>query len=233
MVVLLLLACAHRGPVRAETGDTSADSGADAADTGAPLGAPCGPWAGVARVGTQWTYVASDAYVETFGFDGTFTVEVIAIDDPATTVTLQQTGAYRGDSGAFTWSRTDTWRCDAAGAWWVRSESETSSISHGTPIDTRGWRTFEPGWLVRPTEMADWSDAFTVTQPVNGGDPVVTSAECVTTVTDATTFTVEGQTVAARRVTPTCTGVGADAMWLGAGVGLIDNGDEQLVGFLP
>jgi hypothetical protein len=233
LVLLLLTACAHRTPARAETGDTSGtgDTSQDASDTGGPLGAPCGPWAGVARVGTQWTYVPTDAYVAAYEMDGSYTTTVTTIEGAL--VTLEQEGAYSGASGAFTWARRDTWRCDTDGAWWIRSEAETHATSGDSIMNTTGSRVFEPGWLVRPAVLEAWSDAFTVTQIVNDTAPVVTAAECTTQVSAASPATVEGRAVTTRYVEPTCTGVNGEAQWLGEHVGLVETGRERLLGFLP
>ncbi|MDP2306154.1 MAG: hypothetical protein Q8P18_09000 [Pseudomonadota bacterium] len=213
---LLLPACVRRIP----------DARADA------LASPCGLWAGVARVGTRWMYEPTETYQASLDFDGEYTIEVAAIDGER--VTLSQVGAYSGDAGSFTWSRTDTWRCDAAGAWWIRSEASVGGTSQDQPIRQVGWRTFTPGWLVRPAVLDEsWADAFTVTQSVNGGEPRESAASCVTSPSEVETRTVGGRAVPVRQVMPVCEGIVGIPSWLGAGVGLVETEDERLVGYWP
>jgi hypothetical protein len=241
MLLLLALACAHRGAGRlADTADPAghldtADSGASA-DSGGPADTgdahdPCGVWAGVARVGTTWTYAPTDPYVERWGFDGTYTVEIASADGG--TFTLAESGSYSGSSGEFAWTRTEIWRCDADGAWLLRSDASSHAVSGDNVFDTSGWRTFEPGWRVRPATAADWTDAFTLTASMNGASPVSSAVTCTTSVTTAAPWEGAGGPVAAIAVTPTCVGVGADPYTLGADVGLVGNADESLVGYTP
>ncbi len=222
-MLLLLLACAHRGPVRADSGDTS-----PAQDTGE---AACGPWAGVVRVGTRWTYAPSDAYVAAWGYDGTATVEIATIEGEV--VTLVEEGAYSGDGGSFAWSRADTWRCDGESAWWTRSEAETEGTSGDEIIRSTGWRTFEPGWRVRPAAMEGWTDTFVVTASINEAAPSATDVTCSTAITGEADRDLQGTPIRAHQVTPTCEGVGADPMWLGEGIGLLETPDERLVAYAP
>ncbi len=230
-MLALLLACAV--PTVDETGDVGDSRGS--VDTGEPaptaIDGPCGPWAGVGGVGTRWVYEPTDDYVANFGFDGAATVEVTAQDGGV--FTLVEVGDYAGDSGSFTWSRVESWRCDAEGAWWLRSDTETHLTSGSFTADQVGWRTFEPGWLVRPSTLVDWSSTFTLTVAVGDAEPAVSEAACTTTVGAESTVEVAGRTVPARSITPTCEGVGADPGVLGAGVGLLSTPEKELVDYRP
>jgi hypothetical protein len=185
----------------------------------------------VAGVGTTWVYEPSAAYVEQWGFTGQYTVEVTALDGAL--ATLSESGSYAGESGNFSWTRVDQWRCDADGAWLVRSDASTRAETSGGVSETVGWRTFEPGWRIRPSEAASWSDTFTFTASVNGGTPSATDVTCETAVTVAGPHTAAGRTVDAVSVAPACDGLSADPLLLGRGLGLLASTDEQLVRWSP
>jgi len=230
-MLALLVACA--APTVDETGDVGDSQRPPDRGEPAPtaIDGPCGPWAGVGGVGTRWVYEPTDAYVADFGFDGAATVEVTA--QVGSVFTLVEEGDYAGDSGSFTWSRVESWRCDADGAWWLRSDTETHLTSGSYTSDQAGWRTFEPGWLVRPSTLVDWSSTFTLTVAVGDAEPVVTDAACTTTVGTEAMVEVAGRTVAARPITPDCAGVGADPGVIGAGVGLVSTPEKELVDYSP
>lgn len=226
MALLLALACAHRANVPpTDSGETGAlsDDTANEHDL-------CGTWAGISA-GARWTYEPSDEYVAVYGFDGSYTVEVAGIVGDV--VTLSQTGAYAGESGAFEWTRTETWRCDGEGAWLVRQEARTDGISHGMEIDTEGWRTFEPGWLLRPVRAGTWSDRFEYTIETNGVLAEPREITCDTTAVTGPEWVGPGGPAATLFVTPACTEHTPDAFALAAGVGFVANADESLVAYTP
>ena len=135
-------------------------------------------------------------------------------------------GDYSGDGGPFTGDRLDTWRCDGDGAWIVRSEASAYGETTSGTIEQDGWRTFDPGWRIRPATPEAWEDSFVVASSAQ--DDV--DATCSTTVEEEGR-TFDGQELAAIHVVPTCEGVGADASWLGEGVGLLETEDVVLVAY--
>ena len=235
-MVLLLVACVKSGPAH-ETGgrgDTAGgDSGTDGADT-ALNPAPCGDWSGVQRIGSAWVYDPTDAYVEEWGFDGSGSVEVTGI--VGATVTLVSTGRYEGDSGYFAWSRTESWRCDADGAWWTRSEAASEGRSGTYEFGTSGVRTFDPGWLIRPADATvgvSWTDAFVQTVDLDGSDPASTEVACSSVVVEEATRTVDAGALLARRVAVDCGSGGGLDVWLQEGVGMIEDEDQVLASYEP
>lgn len=216
-LTLALAACAPHVPPRAPV---------------AAEAAICGPWSGVARVGTRWTYASTEAYTARHGFAGTSEVVVAAI--AGDTVTLRETGAHEGPSGRFRWARVDTWRCDGAGAWWIRSAGRTRGMSGGRRVATSGTRVFAPGWRVRPadTTPAAWTDTFTLTRSVRGRATTGT-ATCTTTVSAPEPREVLGRTVRTVHVTPSCEGASLDAAWLAEGIGLVETDEKRLVAYEP
>lgn len=220
MSLLLLFACA--GPKAVD------DTASPVDDSGAPPASPCGPWAGVDGVGTRWDYVASAAYVAATGFDGTVRVEVTAVDGEA--VTLVETGDLAGDAGRSTWTRTESWTCAGGEARWTASAVEGATESGGDTATTEGWRTFDPGWKVRPATLAPgdaWEDAFTYTLSVNGADPTVTEARCTSRAGDP--VTVDALGVDAIPLAVACDVLGADSPWLAEGWGMVASEDLELV----
>lgn len=249
-VLLVLFACAKHPPggdtaTRGDTGDaqpdTAADTSVDTADTAADTGhtgtvdpGPCGPWTGVLRVGTTWTYTPSDAYVALYGMDGTFTTTVLALTDEH--VTLSTEGRYDGASSYFHFVRTDTWLCDGDGAWWTASSAQSDGVSGSSVIAQEGWRSFEPGWLVRPWNLevgTTWNDSFTATSSVNGSEPEAVAASCVSTVVGEGNRVVGAGTFPALQVDYACSGVSLDDAWLAEGTGLLETEDETLERYLP
>lgn len=225
-----LLACAH-GPAAFAPGDTSNDTARDTSGDTSGDG-PCGAFAGVRGVGTRWTYAPNDAYVATYGYDGTFGIEVAAIDEG--NVTLAVAGSYTGDGGGFSWTRTDTWRCDDAGAWLTHTTSTSRSEPGGSELE--GSRAFDPGWLIRPASLdegATWTDSFALTSAYNGGEPVTEPVTCTSTVDDRAVREVDAGAVEALHVGVQCDGIGADGVWLHEGMGMIENDDEALVAYAP
>lgn len=216
VTLALFAACAPHAPPRAPV---------------AAEAAICGRWSGVARVGTRWTYATTAAYTARHGFAGTSEVVVAAI--AGDTVTLRETGAQEGPSGRFRWARVDTWRCDGASAWWVRSVGRTRGISGGRRVATSAARTFAPGWRVRPGPApAAWTDTFTVTRAARGRAGT-TPATCATTVSAPEAREVLGRTVRTVHVTPACDGATLDAAWLAEGIGLVETDDKRLIAYLP
>ncbi len=242
-MLLLALACAKQAPPgdTASLVDSAADTSADTADTAGDTGhtgtvdpGVCGVWSGVQRAGTAWTYVPSDAYVATYGMDGSFVTTVTAIDNDV--VTLSTEGRYDGANGYFHFVRVDTWRCDDQGAWWTGSTAQSDGVSGSNTIAQEGWRSFEPGWLVRPWTLelgTSWADSFALTSAVNGSEPEVVNATCTSTVIDEQNRVVGAGTFPALLVDHACTGVSLDDPWLAEGTGLVENDDELLERFVP
>lgn len=246
----LLLACAkQRPPVDSapaipvdstEVGDTGDSSIADTADSAAspvtlwPVDGPCGAWSGVQQTGTTWTYTASDDYVATYAMDGGFTTVATVGEDGL--VTLLSTGSYAGDRSSFSYSRTDTWRCDEAGAWWIRNESNSNLRNGGNESTISGWRTFVPGWLVRPA-MADvgtiWTDTFTLESEVNGVHDTPYEVSCVSNVSLEEVRRVDAGEFLAQRVDTDCDGSSDTSRWLVQYLGVLATEDEELTAYVP
>ena len=248
----LLLACAKQPPPMdsghvqtADSGETGSASTGDTArtETGDSAGppvtiwetdGPCGAWSGVQRTGTTWTYAASDAYVTGYALDGTFTTVATVGDDD--TVTLATSGKYEGETSSFVFSRTDTWKCDAAGAWWIRNESSATSRAGSNESTITGWRTFTPGWLVRPATAdvsATWTDEFVLDSEVNGVVSEPASATCVSTIVDEQNRTVDGGTFAARQLDVACDILNGNSKWIAQYLGIVETEEEVLAAYTP
>lgn len=250
----LFLACAKQ-PVAVEsadrpateTGDSSYPSSESAQEsdphTGESAGAgvtvwevdgPCGAWSGVQQTGTTWTYAASDAYVATYQLDGSFTTTATVGD--AGIVTLATTGEYTGDRTSFQFSRTDTWRCDAAGAWWTTNESTSAYYVDGSGSTITGWRTFTPGWLVRPATAdvgASWVDRFVLASEVNGIRDEGVDTSCVSIVSNEEKRNIEAGEFLARKIDTDCDVSTDSSRWLTQFLGMIETDDEILVEYVP
>ncbi len=226
MSLLLALACAHRANVPPRDSGETGHGSLDLADGGDP----CGGWTGFAA-GARWTYEPSDAYVAVHGFVGTYTVEVASVVGEV--VTLVHAGAYAGTSGAFEWTRTETWRCDGAGAWLLRQEARTAGVSNGRKIDTEGWRAYAPGWLLRPVAAGAWSDRFAYTAETNGARDATREVTCETVAVAGPAWVGSGGPAATLLVTPACTERSPDAFTLAAGLGFVADPDAVLVTFTP
>ncbi len=230
-MLLLLAACVKPVPAADTARGDTAETGVDTA--GPPGPGPCGPWAGVRQVGTRWDFVPTNDYVERFQWNGTGSTVVTAIDGEV--VTLRTTAHYSGDEGSFELSRTETWRCDAQGAWWTGSVVSTTYASGGHSSAITGTRTFDPGWLVRPSTLTlqdAWVDRFTHRQVVNGvegSEEVV----CTSTAADDETVPVGAATVPARRVDVDCVGLDSTTLWLADGLGLVADPDLRVVEYRP
>lgn len=221
-MLLLTLACAHRAVP---------DTGADGAyDTATEVAARCGGWSGVVRVGTRWTYEPTPAYVDAWGFTGQWTSEVVAM---APEILVSTIGEYTSETGYVRWSRTETWRCDDEGVWWVRSDAVSSSKTPDGSSDVIGWRTFTPGWLIRPARPADRDESFTLLFSLNNGDPVESAVTCSSTVSEVTAREYAGRTYDTVEVSPVCDVVSASPYRLAEGVGLVETHDEYLVAYEP
>lgn len=250
----LLIACAKQ-PTPVDSGSTTpadstvgGDSGGDGggdseSETGKvpitiwEMAGPCGEWSGVQQSGTTWTYAASDSYVATHAMDGGFTTTATVIGEgEASTVLLTTTGKYKGEGSDFSYSRIDTWRCDAAGAWWVRNESTSSYTAGGVGSSISGWRTFTPGWLVRPATAevgASWTDTFVLDAEVNGVQDEPTNVSCVSSVSIEETRAVEAGEFVARRVDIDCDTLSDTWRWLTRYLGVVETDDETLAQYLP
>lgn len=243
-MLLLILACAKAPPVvdtgltdsgPRETGDAggSNDSGSG---TGLDLPTepgPCGAWAGVQGQGTTWTFVPTAAYVVAYGFDGSYTTTVASALDE---VSLQTEGRYDSASGYISWSRTDTWRCDEDGAWLTHSDASSSSLSGTNVIAQSGSRHFEPGWLIRPVELAvgsTWADDFTYSITANGTAEPDVAVHCDATVTEAETRVLPIATLDALKVDTTCDNIRGPDGWFAEYLGVVETGEELLSDFVP
>lgn len=221
-MLLLTLACAHRAVP---------DTGADGAfDTATEVAARCGGWSGVVRVGTRWTYEPTPAYVDAWGFTGQWTSEVVAMTPE---ILVSTTGEYTGEPGYIRWSRTETWRCDDEGVWWVRSDAASNSKTSDGSSNVSGWRTFSPGMLIRPSRPADRDESFTLLFSLNNGDPVESTVTCTTTVSDVGPREYAGRTYDTVEMTPACETMPVAPYRLAEGVGLVETHDEYLVAYEP
>lgn len=221
-MLLLTLACAHR-----VVPDTGADGGPD---TATEVAARCGAWSGVVRVGTRWTYEPTPAYVEAWGYAGQWTSEVRAMSPD---VVVSTSGEYTSETGYVRWTRTETWRCDDDGVWWIRSDAASSSATDAGTSDVVGWRTFTPGWLVRPARPADSEETFALEFAVNGGAPNQNTVTCVTTVGVVEPREYAGQTFDTVEIVPVCDAISASSYRLALGIGLVETSDELLVAYEP
>ena len=228
MVLLLAFACV-KAPPSPESG-LRGDSGDD---TAAELGpSPCGVYSGVRRVGSTWNDVPTADYEARFGWTGTSTTKVTGLDD---TVTLHTLARFSGSEGSFDLDRTETWRCDERGAWWLRSDATTTAHSGTSTVENHGVRDFSPGWLVRPVELVvsdAWSDTFSVTMVLNDGAPSTSEAACTSTVAAEETLALALGALPTRRINVDCIGVSSEIWWLAENVGLAADEDIQLVSYV-
>lgn len=246
----LLLACAKQRPPAdsaaaipidsTETGDSSDLGPSDTADSGVspvtiwPVDGPCGAWSGVQRTGTTWAYAASDAYVASYAMDGGYTTFATVTEDGI--VTLVSTGSYTGEYSSFSYSRTDTWRCDPAGAWWTRNESNSNLTTSNGESTISGWRSFTPGWLVRPSLAevgATWTDLFVLEGEVNGVESAPQDVSCVSNVSLEELRIVEAGEFTARRVDTDCDVSSDSSRWLTHRLGMLETDDEELIAYVP
>lgn len=231
MLLYAMLGCVKPSPAL-ETGARIDSGETGTIDTGeASL---CGAWSGVRAEGTAWALAPTEAYIAQWGWTGAGTSTVTSVSSELVTVEL--VAHYEGSEGYFDLRRADTWRCDGAAAWWVRSDVRSDGESGGTHIGSAAVRTFEPGWLVRPATAevgASWADNFTVTTTFEGGEPSSGAASCVSTVAEEAVRAVEAGDVLARHVSVECTGVGVDSVWLREFGGFVEDDDLQLVAYRP
>jgi hypothetical protein len=200
----------------------------------APEIGPCGAWSGVRRVGTTWTVQATQAYKDRLGWDGGGTQTVIA--DSAEETVIHYVAHFEGGDSWFDVDRTETWRCDADGAWWVRSDVKTSGRTYNADIGVIATRTFEPGWLVRPSSLhagATWQDAFVVTTVSEDVGDSTSSVTCTTTAGQEVEHPVAAGTLKAVPLTVDCGSFGAPQPWLAEGTGFVDDGDVELSAYVP
>lgn len=235
MLLFAVLACVKQPSAdtgrRLETGDTAQG------DTGAapepPIG-PCGPWSGVRRIGTRWNVRATQDYIDRFGWDGGGAYEVV--DASAEHTVIHYAARFEGDEGWFGVDRTETWRCDSAGAWWLASDVKTEGRTSTADVGLTATRTFEPGWLVRPATMESgttWSDSFEVTTDVEGVGTSTASVACTTRAEEEVDHTVAAGVFSAIHLAVDCAGFGAPQPWLAEGTGPIDDGDVELISYVP
>ena len=235
MLLFAVLACAKQ-PLpdtgrSLETGDTARGETGSAE---APAIGPCGPWSGVRRVGTKWEVRATESYETRFGWTGGGTVEVVG-DAPDETV-LHYLATFEGSESYFTLDRTETWRCDEQGAWWLRSDVKTEGRSGSADIGLASVRTFSPGWLVRPAALEAglvWNDAFVLTTATEGFEATTADVTCASVAGEETERTVAAGTFTAIQLQVACEGAGAADPWLAMGTGQIDDGDVELVSYQP
>ena len=211
-------------------GETADSSGVTVWETEGP----CGAWSGVQRTGTTWTYAASDDYVASYAMDGTFTT-IAGVNEDGT-ITLDTSGMYKGEHSSFQFDRRDTWKCDEAGAWWVRNESNATSKAGSSQTTIAGWRTFSPGWLVRPATAetsATWADEFVLESEVNGIPSEPVTAHCASTVGAAEMREVDGGQFSARPLSVECDVLNGNSKWISEYLGVIETADEVLAAYVP
>lgn len=257
---LLLLVCAKQPPQTAappqdtdgtvndsalesdtSSGDTSTDTSIDtSSDTGdvsvtfweSP--GPCGEWSGVQTSTTTWNYVASDEYVESFQMDGGYTSTATIHGDG--TVSIRSVGQYKGDSTSFSFDRTDLWRCDIEGAWLMRTDNTSTVVAGASTSTISGWRSFSPGWLVRPVQAevsSSWVDGFDLESEINGSHSGPDAIQCVSTVDEESVFSLDGGDFVARKVFVDCDELTDTYRWLSRYIGLVQTNDELLDGYRP
>jgi hypothetical protein len=188
----------------------------------------------VRRVGTRWSVRATESYTERLGWTGEGVIEVTA--DNADATVLHYVARFEGESGWFELDRTETWRCDEAGAWWLRSDVTTTGRSGNADIGVVATRTFDPGWRVRPGDVeprATWEDRFVVTNTIDGGEPTEEEVVCNSTLGPAEARTVPAGSFTASLLAVTCDRIGAASPWLSSGTGFVDDGDVELVDYVP
>lgn len=230
MLLFALWACAARtappGPaIGAPTPPATAD----------PAAVPdCGAWSGMAGVGTRWEATATADYTARHGVAGTAATVVTAAAGDR--VELLHTGTYAGEGGRFVVERRETWRCDAAGAWWIASVATSSAAWEGGGSVVTVERSFSPGILVRPaapTPGAAWSTPTTVVVRAQGGPPVTTQGECRYEVGAEATAVVPAGARAARELRIECPGTRVPATRLAPGVGWLSDPDLELTAYRP
>lgn len=203
-------------------------------DSGLPPAMPCGPWAGVGAPGTTWDYVPSEGYVAATGFDGAVRIEVLAL--AGALVTLVESGDLAGEAGRSTWVRTESWDCGEGEARWTASAVEGTIEAGGELTETRGQRSFDPGWKVRPATLSagdTWVDRFTQRAEVNGGEPSETAVSCTSTAGDPAILELPAGAFVVLPLTVGCDTIGADSPWLAEGVGMVASEDLVLVAHAP
>lgn len=200
-----------------------------------PEAAPdCGRWAGIGRIGTQWEAKSTLGYQQRHGFAGTGVTVVQAVR--GATIDLAHTGAYQGATGRVAVERHETWRCDAAGAWWTASTATSTATWDGGGTTVSVTREFDPGILVRPAELvagATWTTPVTVTIRAAGREPTVKATSCHHEVGPAMERVVPAGRFPAHELRVDCDGTSVPPVWLTEGTGWLADPDLELVAYRP
>lgn len=225
LLPLILLAGCPAASDEDKTGDTGGgdDSGDDTGGGGDQVGT-CGAYTGYRAVGDSWSYVMTDAYMETSGYTGTRGVVVSSIvtADGVTTIEIDGHDTLEGASSTTTTTSWTRMHCDSVGLYVDASESETITVIGDNEVTNAVSSTYE-GFLSVPVGLAvgsTWTaDVTGETTTSSGSYSIHTTYDYV--VTDETEVSTPAGDFTALTIDLAVEDAGTSSYWLDRDVGFV------------